>query len=198
MTDQSPRRRLERSPELMGRDDSALLVVDVQERLLAAQREASRIVWNCRRLADAAEALGVPKMATEQAPEKLGPTHPDLATRVGAVHSKVEFSAAGCGAVLSALRDANATHVVLAGIETHVCVAQTALDLLSEGFRPKVAVDAVGSRYATDHDVALRRLEASGVLLTTIEAVIFEWCESAGDAAFRQISELAKETAPAK
>jgi nicotinamidase-related amidase len=84
--------------------------------------------------------------------------------------------------------------VLVAGIEAHVCVQQTVLDLLAEGFRVYVAADAIGSRHAIDLDIALRRLEASGAVLTTTEAALFEWCEVAGTPEFKQISALVRET----
>lgn len=185
-----------RSPDLMNPDETALCVVDLQERLLTAQPYAERIVWNARRLLDGAAALGVQTRATEQVPEKLGPTVATLAERLGPAVPKQEFSSAACRELVDAWREARVRHVVLAGIETHVCVAQTALDLVAEGFEPKVVVDAVGSRYTIDHKTALRRLEASPVVLTTTEAVLFEWCTSAENDAFRAISALAKEAPP--
>jgi nicotinamidase-related amidase len=86
--------------------------------------------------------------------------------------------------------------IMLCGIETHVCVMQTALDLAAAGFEPYVAVDAVGSRYAIDYEFALRRMEASGVILTTTEAAMFEWCRTADRPEFKKISALAKESPP--
>lgn len=189
--------RLTRNPELMGIGDSALLVVDLQERLLAAQPDAERIVWNTRRLIDGGVALGLPVAVTEQAPEKLGPTTSDLAERLPAPIAKSAFSAGVCEELLDGWHASGVRHVVLAGIETHVCVAQTALDLVSMGFQARVVVDAVGSRFAIDHDTALRRLDSSAVGLTTTEAALFELCETADHGAFRAISSLAKQTAPA-
>ena len=83
--------------------------------------------------------------------------------------------------------------VVLAGIETHVCVLHTALDLLALGFRVFLAVDAVGARYAVDHETALRRLEQAGAILTTVEGCAFEWVGGAGHAKFKEISRLVQE-----
>ncbi|TWT42764.1 isochorismatase family protein [Botrimarina hoheduenensis] len=183
-----------RSPDLMNRNDTVLLVIDVQERLLAVQPEAGRIIWNCRRLLDAAQPLGVTVAARVQAPEKLGPLATPLAERCPEPIGKTSFSAADITLQLDAWRDAGVRHVLLVGIETHVCIAQTAIDLISRGFDAKVAVDAVGSRHEEDHTVALRRMESSGVMLTTTEAVLFEWCVNAQDPAFRSISALAKET----
>ena len=187
---------LRRSPELMHRDESALLVVDLQERLLTVQPQGARIIWNARRLLEGAAALGVQTAATEQVPDKLGPTADSLKPYLSVIEAKQAFSSAVCTSLLDQWRDANVRHIVLTGIETHVCIQQTVLDLIAESFEPKVVVDAVGSRFDIDHKVALRRLESSGAVLTTTEAVLFEWCETSADPAFKKISNLAKETWP--
>ena len=191
-----PEENLRRSPELMNRANSALLVVDLQERLLGAQPNRSQILWNSRRLLEGAAALEVSSAATEQVPEKLGATEALLQPFLQEVLPKQAFSSATCENLLDQWHSKRRQHIVIAGIETHVCVLQTALDLIAEGFLPKVVVDAVGSRYEQDHEVALRRLESSGILLTTTEAVLFEWCETSADPAFKTISKLAKETQP--
>lgn len=184
-----------RSPEMMNPDDTGLLVVDVQEKLIAVQAEGERVVWNVRRLLDGAKLLGVHSASTEQYPEKLGPTVADLANRLPASPaSKLAFSCRTCDEIFAAWRAAGIHRVLVCGIETHVCVQQTVLDLLSAGFQVNVAVDAVSSRFAIDHEVALRRMEASGALLTTTEAALFEWCNEAGTEVFKGISKLAKET----
>lgn len=185
-----------RSLDLMGRQTTALLMIDLQQRLLAAQPEADRIVWNATRLVEAAAALGVSVATTVQAADKLGPIVAPLVERLPPPIEKLSFSACCDESLLDRWRDAGVRQVLLAGIETHVCVAQTALDLMAQGFHTLVSIDAVGSRYAIDHDTALRRMESSGVVLTTTEAAMFEWCESADDEAFRTVSSLAKQTAP--
>jgi len=185
-----------RSPELMNATDTGLLVVDAQEKLLAVVPEAERIVWNIRRLLDAAELLGVPRAATEQYPDKLGPTPPELLERLGAPVAKLTFSGAACGPSLAEWKAAGRYRVLVCGIETHVCIAQTAFDLTADGWLVYVPVDAVGTRHAIDHETALRRMEAAGVVLTTTEAVMFEWCRVAGTAEFKQLSALAKEKGP--
>ncbi|MCA9236295.1 MAG: hydrolase [Planctomycetales bacterium] len=194
----APRDRfVPRSPELLTADASLLLLVDLQERLLGVQPRAGEIVWNSRRLLDAASALGVRTAATEQYPEKLGATVPELRERLAeAPLTKLEFSAAGCDELWAALPDAGIDRVVVCGIESHVCVSQTVLDLLAAAYRVYVPVDAAGSRFASDHETALRRLEGAGAVLTTTEAVMFEWCQSAAAPAFKRISALAKETSP--
>ncbi len=189
---------LPRSPEMMRAHDTALLVVDAQERLLALVSGTARIVWNCRRLIDGARILGVRTAVTEQNPVKLGPTAPALAERLTESRpSKMAFSCGACGELFPPWQAEGVERVLLCGIETHVCVQQTALDLLAAGYRVYIAADAVGARGAYDHEIALRRMESSGATITTTEAALFEWCEQAGTPEFRQISALAKEVGPA-
>lgn len=165
-------------------------------KLLEIISGSKRIVWNIRRLLDAAAALGVPIAATEQYPDRLSPTVPELKERIGSVSDKLCFSASVCGDIFSGWKHDNRYRVLVCGIETHVCIQQTALDLVAAGFEPYVAVDAVGARYAVDHETALRRMESAGVILTTTEAVMFEWCRTAEAPEFKQISALAKEKPP--
>jgi nicotinamidase-related amidase len=187
---------LPRSPDLMNAEDAALLVVDAQVKLLEIIPQRARIVWNIRRLLDAADALHVPVAATEQYPDRLSPTVPELRERIGAAPNKMCFSACVCGDIFEAWRADNRYRVLLCGIESHVCVFQTALDLVAAGFEPYVAVDAVGSRYVIDYEMALRRMESSGVTLTTTETAMFEWCRTADRPEFKKISALAKESPP--
>jgi len=186
-----------RSPELLSRSDSALLVVDVQEKLLTAIPAREVIVWNIRRLLDAAALFQIPVAASEQYPRGLGPTAEVLAQRLESPAAKQRFSCHGCQIVPDTWTSAGIYKLVVTGIEAHVCVLQTVLDLLSAGFQIHVPVDAIGSRYRLDYDTALRRMEASGAVLTTTEMVMFEWCETAADPNFKQLSALVRETRPA-
>ena len=188
--------RLPRSPELMSRDDTALLVVDMQERLLPSIQHGPRVIWNVRRLIDGARILGLDIAATEQYPKGLGPTTPVLAERLGEIPSKLTFSCGECGAIFRRWAERGRPKVLVVGVETHVCVQQTVLDLLGDGFRVYVAVDAVGSRFEIDYGTALRRMESAGATLTTTEAALFEWCEVAGTPEFKQVSQLVREEMP--
>lgn len=170
---------------------SLLAIIDVQERLLAAVPDGERVVARCRRLAEAARMLGVRAVLTEQYPQGLGPTPKELASLLPPPDSKLVFSCSGCGGFDAAVAS-EAAAVVLAGLETHVCVAQTALDLLAAGRVVFVAVDAVASRHGIDHDTGLRRLEAAGGILTTSEAVLFEWCRTASHPQFQAIRRLVR------
>jgi nicotinamidase-related amidase len=168
---------------------SLLCVVDIQERLLAAIPSAAQVVARSVRLARAARLLGVGSVLVEQYPRGLGSTPGELAAELPPAVSKMTFSCAGCEAVAGALA-AGVGSVVLCGLETHVCISQTALDLLARGLGVFVAVDAVGSRHAIDHDTALARLQASGAVVTTTEAVVFEWCRSAEHPQFQAVRKL--------
>ena len=187
---------LPRSPELMGREDSALLVIDVQEKLVEILPDRKRIVWNIRRLLDAAKTLGVAIAGTEQYPDRLSPTVPEIKERIGVAPDKLCFSASVCGDIFERWKKDGRYRVLICGIETHVCVLQTALDLTAAGFETYVAVDAVGARYSVDHDTALRRMESAGVILSTTETAFFEWCRTAEAPEFKSISALAKEKPP--
>jgi nicotinamidase-related amidase len=188
--------RLPRSPELMSRGDTALLVVDMQEKLVPAIADGPRVVWNVRRLVDAAKALGLAVVGTEQYPQGLGPTLPELAQRLGPLPEKLTFSCGGCGAIFDDLRNRGVHKLLICGVEAHVCVAQTVMDLLADGWRVYVAADAVGSRFHDDCRTALGRMDSAGAVLTTTEAAMFEWCESADGPEFQTIRRLALEKAP--
>lgn len=179
----------------MSRTDTALLVVDVQDKLMRLIPDEQRIVWNIRRLIDGAKILGLRVLASEQYPQGLGPTNSKLASRLGPIPDKLSFSCGGCREVVRQIREANVYKILVCGIEAHVCVQQTTLDLLSNGFSIYLAVDAIGSRHPIDRETALGRMNSAGAILTTTEAALFEWCEAAGTPEFKQISQLVKEDA---
>ncbi len=187
---------ISRSSELMSRSDSALLVVDLQEKLVPAIIAAARIVWNVRRLIDGATTLGIPVLATEQYPQGLGATVPALASRLEHRAAKTCFSCRELPQMFADLRQRNIEKFLICGIETHVCIQQTVLDLLADGWRAYVAVDAVGARSDLDHQTALRRMEASGAVLTTTEAAFFEWCQTSAAPEFKEISRIVRESEP--
>ena len=143
---------------------------------------------------DAAKLFEMPRVGTEQYPRGLGATEPSLAERLPALPSKTRFSCLECSELFTQLAAQQRRKIMVVGIETHVCVQQTVLDLLSESFEVYVAVDAIGSRFELDRQVALNRMELAGATLTTTEATLFEWCESASDPQFKAISALVKST----
>jgi isochorismate hydrolase len=161
----------------------------MQEKLLAAIKYRQQIIACCRQLQQAAEILSIPVSATEQYPKGLGRTETSLRESMSEIPEKLRFS---CATTLDWLTDRESPRhqVVVAGIESHVCVMQTAYDLLSQGFRVTIPADAVGSRKKFDWKMALRRLEGAGAIITSTEAVLFEWCETAERPEFKAISKL--------
>ena len=173
-----------------------LCVIDIQQRLLSAMPQAASMMSRAERLATGARLLGVRSILTEQYPQGLGPTPAPLAALLPPAESKLSFSccgAPGFAAAVAAERSSPVAAAVLCGLETHVCIAQTALDLLAMGMAVFIVVDAVTSRHQLDHDIALRRLESAGATLTTSEAVLFEWCRSAEHEQFQAVRKLVLE-----
>jgi nicotinamidase-related amidase len=175
---------------LLERAKSLLLLVDMQERLVPAMAGAADVTANCSILLRAAEALAVPVLASEQYPKGLGPTVPELVALAPRRLEKVEFSVYANPAIRDELSRSGRKQVVLCGIEAHVCVLQTGLELVEAGFQVFVAADAVASRRPESREVALQRLGRAGATLITAEMALFEWLRSAGAPEFRAISQL--------
>jgi nicotinamidase-related amidase len=176
--------------------DGGLLVVDLQDRILNQIRFGNLIVANTLRLIRAAKLLDVPTWATEQYPKGLGPTVASIAELLPRRPEKTLFHCCDVEGFLDEAQRNGVRHVTLAGIEAHVCVAQTALELLDRGFEVQVPADAVASRSKMDWEMALRRLESSGAVLTTTESVLFEWTEFSSHPQFKAISALVKDFVP--
>ncbi len=176
------------------RDRAVVLVVDVQERLLAAMPEGARapLLRATQALVEGAKQLKVPVLATEQYPKGLGPTVPALRDALpGAPHEKLDFSCAAVPAVKDAL-GSGPRQVVLCGMETHVCVFQTARDLAALGHQVFVAEDAVASRTEANRRVGLSLMERGGAIVTSTEAVLFDLLGRAGTPEFKAVSALVK------
>jgi nicotinamidase-related amidase len=180
-------------PTQMSAKDTGLLVIDVQQKLMVRIPPAEVLTRNIAFLVDCARALDMPVQITEQYPRGLGPTVPELAQRLPQRPDKVAFSCCAVPSVVEKFRSEARPKVLLTGIESHVCVLHTALDLLALDFRVFVAVDAVASRYAVDHEFALRRMQDAGCILTTAETAAFEWVGGADHPRFKQISTLVQE-----
>ena len=182
----------------MTREGSQLLIVDMQDRLLDAMTNKDETLERCIRLVRAAEILDVPITISEQYPKGLGPTEEALRTALGnagVVMEKLSFSCFGDDAIRARLRELRRkgrSQVILAGIETHVCVAQTAIDLAENGYRPFIAADAVASRDRRSRKRALSRLAGDGAEIVDSEMVLFEWLGRAGTPEFKQIQALVK------
>ncbi len=184
-----------RSRALAAREASRLLVVDAQTKLIRLMPDGDAVTDACRRLIEGANRLGIPVDATEQYPKGLGGTVETLREIVPPPVSKLRFSAVPSLEWMNDVTQGGRTQVVLVGIEAHVCILQTALDLIARGFDVHVPADAVTSRKERDREVALARLRSEGCTITTWEAVLFEWCETAEAAEFKAISKLVVEPA---
>ena len=182
-----------RPTERLTSHHGALLAVDLQEKLLAAIPEGREVVRNSVRLIRGAKILEIPCWGSEQYPQGLGPTVAEVAALIPQRPSKLSFQCCAVPQLLEQLYGRLIRHVTIVGVEAHVCVAQTALELLDLGFRVQIPVDAVASRHHLDCDVALRRLALAGAVISTTEAVLFEWAETADRPEFKEISSLVKE-----
>lgn len=171
-------------------DDSVLVLVDFQTRLMPVIHEGASVVARAVRLARMAQLLGVPVIGTEQNPLQLGRNVPDIATLCADTVVKDHFDACADGLV-EALPAARNT-VVLAGCEAHVCVLQTAFGLVRSGRKVTVVSDAVGSRSTFDRDAGIARLAAAGVQIATVEMLGFEWLGSSRHPRFRDVLRLIK------
>jgi len=176
----------------LSRDRSALVLIDLQERLMPAMEGAAPVLARCGVLLEAARRLGVPVFATRQYPRGLGGIVEPLAGALQAdeCHDKLAFSAFAETGLRDALLGLGRDHFVVAGVEAHVCVLQTALDLLAEGYAVAVVADAVTSRHEASRTLALERLRARGAAIVNTEMVVFEWLERAGTDEFRALSAL--------
>jgi len=171
-----------------------VVVVDIQERLLPAIFEQERVVQNTVRLIKGAAILGVPIFVTEQYRKGIGPTVADVASVVPgfAPMEKLAFGACGAPGFVEALAVKGVADVILCGIEAHVCVSQTCLDLLDKGFAPFVVADAVSSRTPANHRLGVERMRDAGAAIVSTEMILFELLERAGTDEFRQVLALVK------
>jgi len=173
-----------------------LLVIDVQEKLAPAMSDAAPVIANSARLITAARHFAVPVTISEQYPKGIGPTVARLREAAGEeahVFEKLAFSCAREEAIAGRLEQSPERHqIVMTGIEAHVCVLQSALDLRQAGHEVFVVVDAIASREAACVDTALRRMEQAGVHPVTTEMVIFEWLGRAGTGDFKALLPLIK------
>ncbi|HWR97621.1 MAG TPA: hydrolase [Candidatus Methanoperedens sp.] len=173
----------------LDRDETVLLVVDIQERLAAVMGEREKVVANAGHLIAAAQLLGVPVLHTEQYPKGLGPTVPELRGPLApaAPVEKMTFDCCGEPTFTPAFEQAGRSTVVVCGMETHICVLQTVLGLLAQGLVVHVAADAVCSRSPENARVALELMRDAGAVVTCTETVMFQLLVRAGTPEFKAI-----------
>ena len=184
-----------RNPSLLRADDTLLMVVDMQDPFLSAMWERERLVRNACLLLDAARALRLPVVPTLQNSRRLGGLTSEVAARVPAQcfpYDKMTFSCVGNDACLSEIVRSGRRQILICGLETHICVHQTAHDLLARGFQVHVAADAVSSRTQANWEFGLARMERAGVLISTSEMAIYEVLYEAGTPEFDQILEMVR------
>ncbi len=176
------------------KEESAGLVIDIQERLYPHIHQHEALLSRVEILLEGWRILEIPVLATEQYKKGLGETLEAVRTRIPAWHpvEKKAFSCCDEPGFAAALARSGKTNVIICGIETHVCVLQTTLDLLNTGYQPVVVTDAVSSRFPADKEVALGRMQQEGVILATVESVLFELARVSGTDAFKAISNLVK------
>ncbi|MEZ5070430.1 MAG: hydrolase [Bacteroidales bacterium] len=176
------------------KDNAVGLVIDMQERLFPHMAESDRLLERTRLLLMGLRLLEVPVMLTEQYPKGLGPTLEQVMEMQGVtrVSEKLTFSCCGEPGFVKALENSARSQVLICGIETHVCILQTTLDLMERGFQAVVIADCVSSRSLADKDIALARMRSEGAVITTAESLLFELTERAGTEQFKAISRLVK------
>jgi nicotinamidase-related amidase len=178
----------------LDRARAALVVVDVQEAFRPAVLDFERVAANVATLVRGARILGLPTLVTEQYPKGLGRTVPEVAEHLDAVEpiEKVCFSAVQADGFSRGLQEQRRDQVVLCGIESHVCVNQTAEDLLADGVEVHVAQDAVTSRTEENRALGLHKMERSGATVTSVETALFELLRQAGTPEFKEVQALVK------
>ncbi len=175
---------------LLNKEKSVIIIVDIQNSLNSAMRHPERVINNSRNLLKIAQVLDIPYILTEQVPEKLGQTVPEVRQECAQEHivSKTCFSCCADSLFNEKLRKTGKTQVILTGIESHVCILQTALSLKEQGIDVFVVKDAISSRKELDYKIACARMENNGINMVSYEMVLFEWLRDSTHPEFRNIS----------
>jgi isochorismate hydrolase len=187
-------------PDQLDVQRACVLVIDIQEKLMPLIRRHEQIARACVKLLGGAEMFHLPIIATEQYPKGLGPTIAPIRERLTAsgatVLEKPTFSAWADAAVRQTMLSIDRPQVIVIGIEAHVCVQQTTLDLVSRDYDVFVCADAIGSRGSLDYEVALDRMRQANALVTSVEAVLFELCQRCDTPDFKRMLEVIKASPP--
>ena len=175
-------------------DKTALVIIDVQEKLSRVMHEKEKLFENLQKLVKGAKLLNIPIIITEQNPNGLGPTVSEIAPLLTDIKPVTKFSFSCCSEepFLRQLEMLNRKQVLLAGIETHVCVYQTAVDLIEAGYEVHTIVDCVSSRTLENKNLALDKMKSEGANLTSVEIVLFELLKTAANPKFKELSKIVK------
>ena len=180
---------------ILDKEKTALVIVDVQEAFRSPINDFAQLVSRISLVTRGFHILGLPIIVTEQYPKGLGRTAEEIALSLPPDFEFIEktaFSSCGAASFMEKLRAAGASQIVLCGLETHVCINQTAHDLLNENFQVHLLQDCVSSRFSADKEIALRKMQASGVLPSSLEMTLFELMKDAKHEQFKAIQELIK------
>jgi nicotinamidase-related amidase len=180
--------------KLLKTNTTALLIIDVQERILPVINNYHQVVNNVVKLIKGFKVMGLPIYLTEQYPKGLGPTIQPIINELDEQKpiEKMSFSCSGAAGLFDEFKSKKLTQIVVTGIEAHVCVQQTVHDLLESGFQVNLAADAVSSRKEFDFRIALERMKSNGAEVTTSESILFELLNVCGTDVFKQVSKIVK------
>ena len=182
---------------LCNAENSCLVLIDIQTRLTSAMpvKVLARLKRNINILLQSAKTLSIPVLSTEQYPEGLGPTEPEIVELLPDSTLKFEktcFSCTGARQFLKHLKEDGRRQVILVGIEAHVCVLQTAIQLIAEGYQVFVVADGICSRQRENYEASLNRMSRAGVTICNTESVLFEWLRDAKHEHFKKLSHLVR------
>lgn len=175
-------------------NETVALVIDIQKKLFPHIDNHNNLQENCKILLSGLNVLDIPVVVTEQYPKGLGSTIKEISNLITDFSpiEKLSFSCCGEKKFLETLHEYGKRNIIICGIEAHVCVLQTVIDLIERGYHPVLIEDCVSSRKPSDRETALKRMAREGVIITTYESILFELCEVAGTEQFKQISKLVK------
>nr|WP_321487187.1 isochorismatase family protein [uncultured Draconibacterium sp.] len=176
------------------KENTVGLVIDIQERLIAAMNDKETLLKNCETLTQGLKELEVPMLVSQQYTKGLGETVTEIQAAFDefSYYEKKDFSCYDVPEITERLKDLEVKNIIICGIESHVCVLQTAVDLKAAGLNPIVIMDCVSSRTAANVELAKERFRFEGIMMSSYESILFELTGSAGDPSFRAISKLVK------
>lgn len=179
---------------MISRSSAALIVIDIQDKLFQAMHDKENLFVNAAKTIKGAKVFDLPIIVTEQIPEKLGQTIPDISRELGDIEciAKESFSCWENNRFQEKLKSLNHRNIIIIGIESHICVYQTSIDLIDNGFSVHIVADAVSSRTKENSDIGLAAMRNAGAYVTSTEMVLFEILRSAGNAGFKDIQKIVK------
>ena len=179
---------------MVSAEEATLVIIDVQERLSRVIFQRERLIDNLKRLIQGMQVLDVPILLTEQYPQGLGPTINEVSTLLSGLQPlpKLCFSCYGDENFVRELQKQHRKHVIISGIESHVCVYQTAADLIKSGYEVHVVTDCISSRTPENREIGFKKMSQIGATLTSTETILFELLRAAGGEKFKKISQIVR------